>query len=83
MNLREMIKRKITYSKVIVTYEGKSYSYLVYGETTLKKEMRKVLKDYKGEEIPIIKVITVTEKRAISLENFIKYSILINESEEN
>lgn len=83
MNLREMIKRKITYSKVIVTYEGKSYSYLVYGETTLKKEMRKVLKDYKGEEIPRITVTTVTEKRAISLENFIKNSILISEGEEN
>ena len=83
MNLREMIKRKITYSKVIVTYEGKSYSYLVYGETTLKKEMRKILKDNKGEEIPIIKVITVTERRAISLEKFIKNSILISEGEEN
>ena len=82
MNLREMIKRKITYSKVIVTYEGKSYSYLVYGETTLKKEMRKILKDYKGEEIPIITVHTVTERRAISLENFIKNSILISEGEE-
>ena len=84
MNLREMIKRKITYSEVIVIYEGKDtgYSYLVYGETSPSKEMRKILKDNKGEEIPIIKVITVTEKRAISLENFIKYSILINESEE-
>ena len=82
MNLREMIKRKITYSKVIVTYDGKSYSYLVYGETTLKKEMRKILKDNKGEEIPIITVHTVTERRAISLENFIKNSILISEGEE-
>lgn len=82
MNLRQSIKRKITYSEVIVTYEGKSYSYLVYGETTPKKEMKKVLKDYKGEEIPRITVITVTEKRAISLENFIKYSIKINEREE-
>lgn len=84
MNLREMIKRKITYSKVTVTYEGgKSYSYLVYGETTLKKEMKKVLKDYKGEEIPRISVTTVTERRAISLEDFIKNSILISEGEDN
>lgn len=78
-----MIKRKITYSEVMVSYEGKSYSYIVYGVTTPKKEMKKVLKDYKGEEIPRITVITVTEKRAISLENFINNSILINESEEN
>jgi hypothetical protein len=77
-----MIKRKITYSEVMVSYEGKNYSYIVYGVTTPKKEMKKVLKDYKGEEIPRITVITVTEKRAISLENFIKNSIIINESEE-
>jgi len=100
LNLREMIKRKITYSEVIVSYEGKSYSYIVYGVTTPKKEMKKVLnivygvttpkkemkkvlKDYKGEEIPRITVITVTERRAISLENFIKNSILISEGEEN
>lgn len=83
MNLREMIKRKITYSEVTVSFEEQGYSYLVYGETTPKKEMRKILKDNKGEEIPIIKVTTVTERRAISLEDFIKNSILISEGEEN
>ncbi len=100
MNLREMIKRKITYSEVTVTFEGESYTYIVYGATTPikemkkvlnivygtttpSKEMKKVLKDYKGEEIPGITVNTVTEKRAISLENFIKNSILISEGDEN
>ena len=78
-----MIKRKITYSEVTVTFDGKSYTYIVYGATTPSKEMKKVLKDYKGEEIPRISVTTVTERRAISLENFIKNSILISEGEEN
>jgi hypothetical protein len=78
-----MIKRNITYSEVIVSYGGISYSYFVYGETNPRKEMKRVLKNSEGEEIPRITVITVTEKRAISLENFIKYSIKINESEEN
>lgn len=82
MNLRKLITRKVTYSEVTVSYEGESYTYIVYGVTTPKKEMKKVLKDYKGEEIPEITVITKTEKRAISLENFINNSILINESEE-
>ena len=54
----------------------------MYGETTPSKEMKKVLKEYKGECIPIIQVETKTEKRAISLENFINNSIVINESEE-
>ena len=83
MNIRQAITRNITYSEVTVSFEGESQTYLVYGATTPKKEMKKVLKDYQGEDVPVITVHTVTEKRAISLENFINHSILINESEEN
>lgn len=83
MNLRKAIKRKITYSKVKVSFNKHSYNYLVYGATTPSKEMKKLLKKHKGEEIPEITVDTVTEKRAISLENFINNSIIINEGEEN
>lgn len=83
MNLRQAITRNITYSEVTVSFEGESQTYLVYGETTPKREMKRVLKDYQGEEVPVITVHTVTEKRAISLENFINNSIIIKESEEN
>ena len=83
MNIRQAITRNITYSEVTVSFEGESQTYLVYGETTPKKEMKKVLKAYEGEEIPTITVHTVSEKRAISLDNFIENSIVINESEEN
>lgn len=83
MNIRQAITRNITYSEVLVAFEGESYSYLVYGETTPKKEMKKVLKDYTGEDVPQIVVHTIKEKRAISIENFINNSIVINESEEN
>ena len=83
MNIRQAITRKITYSEVTVSFEGESYTYIVYGTTTPKKEMKRVLKDYKGEDVPVITVHTVTEKRAISIENFINNSIIINESEEN
>lgn len=83
MNLRKAIKRKITYSKVKVSFNKHSYNYLVYGSTTPSREMKKLLKKHRGEEIPTITVDTVTEKRAISLEHFIYNSILINESEEN
>ena len=82
MNIRQSITRNITYSLVTVSFEGECQTYIVYGETTPNKEMKKVLKYYKGEDIPIIKVETKTEKRAISLENFIEYSVIINESEE-
>ena len=54
----------------------------VYGKTTLAKEMKKILKEMEFETIPMITCHTVTEKRAISLENFINNSIVISESEE-
>ena len=83
MNLRQCITRNITYTKVIVSYNGESTSYYVYGETNVAKEMKKILKDGTLETIPTIVCNTVTEKRAISLENFINNSIIVNESEEN
>lgn len=82
MNIRQAITRNITYSEVTVSFEGESQTYIVYGVTTPTKEMKRVLKDYKGNDVPVITVHTVTEKRAISLENFINNSIIINESEE-
>lgn len=83
MNLRQCITRNITYTEVTVSYNGESTSYYVYGETNAAKEMKKILKDGTLETIPTIVCNTVTEKRAISLENFINNSIVINESEEN
>lgn len=83
MNLRQSITRNITYTEVTVSYNGESTSYYVYGESNAAKEMKKILKDGKLETIPNIVCETITEKRAISLENFINNSIVINESEEN
>lgn len=83
MKLRQCITRNITYTEVIVSYNGESTSYYVYGETNPAKELKKILRDGTIETIPSIVCNTLTEKRAISLENFINNSIVINESEEN
>ena len=83
MNLRQAITRNVTYTEVTVSYEGEHYDYIVHGKTTAAKEMKKILREKELETIPVIVCHTVTEKRAISLENFINNSILINESEEN
>lgn len=83
INLRNAITRNLTYSEVTVSYEGEGYTYIVYGETTPRKEMKKVLKDTDLETIPSISVEVITEKRAIGIEEFINNSIVINESEEN
>ena len=83
MNIRQAITRNVTYTNVSVSYNGEHYDYIVHGKTTLAKEMKKILKAMDFETIPLITCQTVTEKRAISLENFINNSIVISESEEN
>lgn len=83
MNIRQSITRNLTYSIVTVKHHDSESTYTVYGETTRAKEMKKLLKDYEGNDIPTISVEVKTEQRAISLDNFIKYSTIINESEEN
>ena len=83
MNIRQAITRNVTYTNVTVSYNGEHYDYIVHGKTTLAKEMKKILKAMDFETIPLITCQTVTEKRAISLENFINNSIVISESEEN
>ena len=83
MNIRQAITRNVTYTNVSVSYNGEHYDYIVHGKTTLAKEMKKILKAMDFETIRMITCQTVTEKRAISLENFINNSIVINESEEN
>lgn len=85
INLRENITRTITYSIVtICKCNGEIYnSYTVYGTTNEKKEMIKFLKTNDGYLIPTISVKTVTERRTMTLDNFLNNSILINESEEN
>ena len=83
MNLRQCITRKITYTEVLVSHDGESTLYYVYGETNAAKEMKKILREKKLDTIPVIECNTVTEKRVISLENFINNSIVISESEEN
>lgn len=83
MNLRKLIKRNITYSIVTVKYKDEFWNdeYLVYGNTSIKTEMKKLLRSDKipHNEIPVISVKTVTEKRAITIDNFINNSIKIEE----
>jgi hypothetical protein len=83
MNTRQSITRNITYSLVTIKHDnGEQRQYTVYGETTPAKEMKKLLKDFEGSDIPVITVEVKTEQRVISLEDFINHSIIINESEE-
>lgn len=84
MNLRQSITRNITYSKVAISTKEEAKAYYVHGDTTVAKEMKKYLKENPNvTEIPTITVFGFTEKRAISLDNFLNYSELITETDEN
>ena len=82
MNIRQAITSNVTYTKVTVSFDDEKYDYIVHGITTDTKEMKKILRKKELDKIPTIVCHTVTEKRAITLENFINNSIVINESEE-
>lgn len=83
MNLRQAVTRNITYTIVKVTLNGETHEDIIYGKTTKAKVMKEWLKS--NEEIPTIEIEEKTEKRAISINDFISHSIIINnnESEEN
>ena len=82
MNTRKLINRNVTYSIVTVKWKDDFWNdvYYVYGTTSVKTELKKVLKNesYPADEIPTISIKQVTEKRAIDIDNFIKYSIKVN-----
>ena len=82
-NLRKMITRNITYSIVTVKWNDDFWNdeYFVYGTTSVKSELKKILKNesYPIDETPNITIKQVTEKRAIDIDNFIKHSIKVNQ----
>ena len=81
-SLRKMITRNITYSIVTVKWKDDFWNdtYYVYGTTSVKTELKKVLKNesYPTDEIPTITIKQITEKRAMTIDNFINYSIKID-----
>ena len=83
MNTRKMITRKITYSIVTVKYKDDFWddTYYVYGTTSIKTEMKKALKQehIPADEVPTISIKQVTEKRVMTIDNFINYSLKIEE----
>lgn len=78
MDLRKAITRTITYTNVKVEEnDGTVVEYVVQGATTVLKELKKVLKNREEDTIPNVSIEVVEEKRAISIEDFIKYSELV------
>ena len=82
LNLRTAIKRTLTYSEVTVCCGGESQVYTLTGETTAKKELKKVLNKFEGDEIPVVTVKVVSEKRAMALDTFIEHSVVIDKDEQ-
>lgn len=91
-NLRENVTRGVKYSVVIMTHpNGVEDKEIVYGHTTVKKELNKFFKEFPNATImPKIEVEHFEEKRTMTIQDFLNNSIVIDnieliniESEEN
>ena len=78
MNLRQCITRTVKYTKVTVIGDNEEKKYVVYGETTPLKELKKHYSNCKNN-YPLIECEVVTEKRAIELDLFLEHSEIIEE----
>lgn len=79
LNLRTAVKRTVVYTEVTVVQDEEIKTYVVQGETTAKKELRKILKNTSDDVIPQVSVKVVVEKRAMPLDKFIEHSIVYEE----
>ena len=82
MNTRKLINRNITYTIVTVKFKDSFWDneYYVYGTTSIKTELKKILKSDSCpvDDIPLVTIKQVTEKRSMTIDDFIKYSIKVN-----
>ena len=82
MNTRKLINRNVTYSIVTVKFKDGFWNdeYYVYGTTSIKSELKKILKNDNCpvDDIPVVTIKQVTEKRSMTIDDFIKYSIKVN-----
>ena len=73
--LEEKIIKKINYAIINFTdNEGKEVKNIVYGKSNINKTIKEIVEKYDLINSANIDVKIITERRAISLEHFLKYS---------
>ena len=73
--MEEKIIKKINYAIINFTdNEGKEVKNIVYGKSNINKTIKEIVEKYELIISANIDVKIITERRAISLEHFLKYS---------
>ena len=73
--MEEKIIKKINYAIINFTdNEGKEVKNIVYGKSNINKTIKEIVEKYELINSANIDVKIITERRAISLEHFLKYS---------
>lgn len=73
--MEEKIIKKINYAIINFTdNEGKEVKNIVYGKSNINKTIKEIVEKYDLINSANIDVKIITERRAISLEHFLKYS---------
>lgn len=73
--MEEKIIKKINYAIINFTdNEGKEVKNIVYGKSNINKTIKEIVEKYDLINSANIDVKIITERRAISLQHFLKYS---------
>ena len=73
--MEEKIIKKINYAIInFIDNEGKEVKNIVYGKSNINKTIKEIVEKYDLINSANIDVKIITERRAISLEHFLKYS---------
>ena len=73
--MEEKIIKKINYAIINFTdNEGKEVKNIVYGKSNINKTIKEIVEKYELINSANIDVKIITERRAISLQHFLKYS---------
>ena len=75
----DMIIKKVNYAIIQFTVEGERKLFTVYGKSKITNFIKDIVEEYGLISFADIDIKMITERRSISLENFLKYSIVLEE----
>ena len=73
----DMIIKKINYALLRIHDNGVERIHTVYGKSNINQKIKELVDKYNLQNSANIEVQVITERRAISLENFLQNSIVI------
>lgn len=75
--MEDTIIKKVNYAVVTFTVDGETKTQTIYGKSNLNKAINEIVNKYNLISSANIDVKVITERRAITFNDFIKYSEVI------